>query len=94
MVAIMIGSSCDSNHQNTRESFIQVTSTIPQSGDELLPLYPDVEEDGVDIVKGASEAALIAPRPLSLLYVDPYCVFHVSPPPHRESTRGRVYNRF
>jgi hypothetical protein len=51
-----ISSSCDSNQQSTRESLIQVTSIIPQSKSELLPLYHGAEGDGVDGFEGATRS--------------------------------------
>jgi hypothetical protein len=62
----MICSSCDSNHQGTIESLIQVTSTILESRGELIPLHYVVQGDGVDGVEGASRSGSGTVFPLIL----------------------------
>jgi hypothetical protein len=54
MVTIMIGSSCDFDHRDTRKSLIQVTSLSHSPRGEVLPLHHGAKVHGVDGVEGAT----------------------------------------
>jgi hypothetical protein len=89
MFTIMIGSSCDSNQQSMRESLIQVTSTSPGVKYSLFIML--LKEIVSMESKGQWGAAPAAYPFLSSRFVDPFGVFHVSPPPHCKINRGVLY---
>jgi hypothetical protein len=75
MVIIMIGSSCDSNLWSTRQSLIQVTSTIPMSRGWTTP---------------SSSCCWTTPL-LSSQSLDPYGVFRVFCCPHRKIVEWGIH---
>jgi hypothetical protein len=69
---------------------IQVTSTIPQYKDKLIPLHHGDEGDDVNEGEGAIGSGSGSVPLLSLQSSDPYCVLSISPPSHHEIDR-RAY---
>jgi hypothetical protein len=94
MVTIMIGSSCDFDHRDTRESLIQVTSLSHSPGVKYF-LFITVLKEMVSMeYKEQPGVAPEASPLLSLQSTNLFCVFHVSLPPPHKITRGGMYSRF
>jgi hypothetical protein len=94
MVTIMIASSCDSNHQSTKESLIQVNFTIPWSRDELLPLHHGAERHGVHGVEGAiGIGSGSVSSPILAIHGSVLCISCFSAALWRDRIRGRFYSR-
>jgi hypothetical protein len=75
-----------------RESLIQVTSTIPIVQGVNYSLFIMFLKEMISMeLKGKLGAALAASPLLSSQSSDQFCVFRVSPAPHREMAKGVLY---
>jgi hypothetical protein len=70
---------------------MQVTSTISQYRDELLPLHHGDEGNDVNGGEGATRSGSGNIPILFPQSSDPYCVFSISPPSHHEIERRNIY---